>query len=144
MFEILWDSMQSSIKSYFLRFWFVFLAGPPFTIPRLFFSYRAQQLDEIVKMLQLVEGHKNPILMGVFNNGPTTSQLISKYPLHHGLIAARGFVNPYYILDGRCTFCANNSIAAGFGSVENSLEYHIWITAEIFRKVKHVKVVHFL
>ena len=94
--------------------------------------------------MQLVEGHKNPILMGDFNNGPTTSQLIWENPFHHGLITARGFVSPYYLLDGSCTFCADNSIVASYDIVvaENSLLDHIWTTTAVFRKVKYVKVVH--
>ena len=79
--------------------------------------------------------------MGDFNNGPTSSQLNWIYPFHHGLITARGFVSPYYLLDGRCTFCADNNIVASYGSSENELVDHIWTTTVAFRKVKYVKVI---
>ena len=91
-------------------------------------------------MLQLLEGHENPVLMGEFHSGPATSHLQWQKPFNFGLIAARGFVSPYYILDGRCTYCVDNSIVVGLNSTENSLQDHIWTTTAVFRKVKHVKV----
>ena len=45
-------------------------AGPPVTSPFLYSSYSEQHNDEVLKIFDLIQDMKVPILMGDFNHGP--------------------------------------------------------------------------
>ena len=87
-----------------------------------------------------MEGHQDPILMGDFNSGPASSQTTWKSPFFYGLIATRGFVSPFFSLDGRCTSCADNTLQVLTGNAGNFLPDHIFTTTAVSNKVKSVKV----
>lgn len=84
--------------------------GPPIVSPLLYSSSDQQQYDEILTLFDVVTSSETPILMGDLNNGPASpgENFAWELPFHYGLIAARGFVSPYVLRDGRCTFCVDN------------------------------------
>ena len=45
-------------------------AGPPVVFPFRYTSYGEQHRDEIMKIFEVIETMKGPILMGDFNHGP--------------------------------------------------------------------------
>ena len=74
---------------------------------------------------------KTPIIMGDFNNGPAPPGDITwQLPFHYGLIAARGFVSPYVLEDGRCTFSASNTLVDHIYLTTDSLKGRV-ISAEV-------------
>lgn len=100
------------------------LAGPPAVSPFLYSNYDEQQYDEILTLFEVLKNLETPLLMGDFNNGPAPpgDKLVWELPFHYGLIAARGFVSPYVLEDGRCTYCVDNHILD-----------HVYLTATTYK-----------
>ena len=63
---------------------------------------------------------------------------MSLYPFHYGLVNARGFVSPYVLKDGRCTFCADNALNLLFPV--SQIVDHIYITTDTTERVVFAKV----
>ena len=86
----------------------VVLVGPPY--PLLYSNYDEQQYDELLTIFDQLNGVDAPILMGQFCHGPLSprERITPVLPLHYGMMNAGGFVSPYVLLDGRCTFCSDN------------------------------------
>ena len=94
---------------------FSLVVGPPIVSPYLYDNYEAQQLDELVTLLNSTSSLRdNTIFMGDFNHGPVlatppgVSATVPEFPLLYGLVNAYGYYSPYVLRDGRCTFCAEN------------------------------------
>lgn len=102
--------------------------GPPVVTPFLYSNYDTQQYNELLTIFDLATTKQTPILMGDFNNGPAAAGKGWEFPFHYGLISARGFVSPYVLEDGRCTFCNENpSVALGDFPLDLNVD-HIYLT----------------
>ena len=53
-------------------------------------------------------------------------------PFYYGLMNARGFVSPYVLKDGRCTFCNENPNS---DLTPDWIIDHIYITTDTFERV---------
>ena len=97
----------------------------------LYSNYDQQQYNELTTLFEIVTEIETPILMGDFNNGPASpgEGYVWELPFHYGLITARGFVSPYILQDGRCTFCTDNS-AVSFPS--NVVIDHVYVTTDAY------------
>lgn len=95
-------------------------------------NYDAQQYDELTTLFEVVTSVENPILMGDFNNGPASpgTNFAWELPFHYGLMTARGFVSPYILEDGRCTFCVDNP-SVDFPS--NLVIDHVYVTTDAYK-----------
>ena len=62
---------------------------------------------------------------------------MSDFPFYYGLMSARGFVSPYVLKDGRCTFCADNPLNI---FPDNMILDHIYITTDTTERVVYAKV----
>ena len=87
------------------------------------------------------------ILLGDFNHGPAVatspgaSEIGWSKPFHYGLVAARGFISPYLLYDGRCTFCSENPGTSFFSPPETSFIFdHIYIPTSAFFRLLSVRV----
>ena len=78
--------------------------------------------------------------MGDFNHGPASPGMTWKAPFHYGLMNARGFVSPYVLYNGRCTFCGTNPLVARQGFIGDRIIDHIYVTTNTLKRVKAVKV----
>ena len=82
--------------------------------PLLYTSYGEQQYQEVVRLLNEASVKDNSVLLGDFNHGPAlatspdTSNISHVMPFQYGYVNARGYYSPYVLMDGRCTFCAEN------------------------------------
>ena len=63
--------------------------------------------------------------------------LSSQFPLLYGLMNAQGFVSPYVLKDGRCTFCTENPLT---NNAVDELVDHIYITTDTIDRVVHAMV----
>ena len=61
-----------------------------------------------------------------------TGGITSCFPFHYGLLNARGFVSPYVLKDGRCTFCSENPLT---NLTPDWIIDHIYITTDTFERV---------
>lgn len=106
--------------------------GPP--VPLQFPSYEEQHYYEIQTLFEKIDNAEIPILMGDFNHGPASSQnVVYELPFHYGLMTARGFVSPYILCDGRCTFCADNPILALRGITISTAIDHIYLSTDLHK-----------
>ena len=64
--------------------------------------------------------------------------VVAEYPFHYGIMNARGFVSPYILKDGRCTFCRDNPLTGGI--FPNLIVDHIYITTDTTERVLFAKV----
>jgi hypothetical protein len=73
---------------------------------------------------------QTPIIMGDFNNGPAPPgvNFVWQLPFHYGLINSRGFVSPYVLEDGKCTFCTSVS-----EFTKDFLLDHIFVTTASYK-----------
>ena len=78
--------------------------------------------------------------MGDFNHGPASPGVTWDLPIHYGLMNARGFVSPYVLYDGRCTFCVANPFVARQGFTEDHIIDHVYVPTNMLNRVKAVKV----
>ena len=62
---------------------------------------------------------------------------VAEFPFYYGLFNIRGFVSPYVLKDGRCTFCPENPFVLGLA---NSIVDHIYITTDTTERVLVAKV----
>ena len=100
--------------------------------PLLYNTYEEQQYNEIITLFGLLANKDIPILMGDFNHGPASPGNITwELPFHYGLISARGFVSPYLIEDGRCTWCIENPTTL---SAVNLVIDHIYLPTDISKE----------
>lgn len=100
----------------------------------LYSTYDEQQYDEILTIFDLVNSKDTPILMGDFNSGPASvGDVRWELPFHYGLMNARGFVSPYVLRDGRCTFCADNPTVAVSGFPQSNVLDHIYLTTNSYK-----------
>ena len=67
-----------------------------------------------------------------------TDGVIALYLFHYGLMNARGFVSPYVLKDGRCTFCRDNPLTGG--RFPDFIIDHIYITTDTAERVVYTKV----
>lgn len=123
--------VRDLISMVLLIFWANILTdGPPLGQP-LYSNYDEHHYDELLTIIDILTRKDVPILMGDINNGPATpGNTVWELPFHYGLIAARGFVSPYVLEDGRCTFCVDNP------AVVNQLDKlidHIYITTDSYK-----------
>ena len=61
-----------------------------------------------------------------------TGGIVWHLPFHYGLLNARGFVSPYVLKDGRCTFCIENPLT---NLTPDWIIDHIYITTDTFERV---------
>ena len=78
--------------------------------------------------------------MGDFNHGPASPGITWELPFHYGLVNARGFASPYVFYDGRCTWCVTNPLVGAQGFTENLIIDHVYVTTNMLKRVKSVKV----
>lgn len=106
--------------------------GPPPGLPLLYSTYDEQHYDELLTIFDVLLSKDIPILMGDINNGPASpGNMIWELPFHYGLITARGFVSPYVLEDGRCTFCIDNP--AVVNQFDRLLD-HVYITTDSYKE----------
>lgn len=108
------------------------LGGPPVVSPYLYSTYDEQQYGELTTLFEVATSVETPILMGDFNNGPASpgENFSWELPFHYGLITARGFVSPYVLEDGRCTFCVDNP-SVNFPT--NLVIDHVYLTTDAYK-----------
>ena len=114
--------------------------GPPFVSPLMYSSYAEQHYDEVLRVIDFATSVDVPVIMGDFNHGPAAPGGITwDFPLHYGLMTARGFYSPYVLLDGRCVWCLENAQAASSFPF-NFIVDHIYITTNTMERVRSVEV----
>ncbi|CAI8036644.1 hypothetical protein GBAR_LOCUS20517 [Geodia barretti] len=110
--------------------------GPPVVVPFLYSSYAEQHSNELMTLFDVIKksGMQTPILLGDFNHGPArTDGVVAEFPFYYGLMNARGFVTPYVLTDGRCTFCIDNPLTGGL--FPDTIIDHIYITTDTTKRV---------
>ena len=118
--------------------------GPPIVSPFLYSTYDEQQYDELLTLFEVATSKETPILIGDFNNGPANPGNGWDFPFNYGLINARGFVSPFVLEDGRCTFCLDNPSGALSGIPLDLVIDHVYVTTDSFRgRVISSRVCHF-
>ena len=100
------------------------LVGPP--VPPQYSNYDEQHYDEILAILNEIDGADTPIVMGELYQGPASPRdnIAPIFPFHHGLMSAAGFVSPYVLHDGRCTFCADNPVVGSHTNLLTGMLEH--------------------
>ena len=63
---------------------------------------------------------------------------MAEFPFYYGLVNARGFVSPYVLKDGRCTYCIDNPLTGGL--FPSTIIDHIYITTDTTERVIYAKV----
>ncbi len=109
------------------------LVGPP--APQQYTNYEEQHFTEIMTLFTQLNGIDTPILMGDFNHGPASPRenIIYEFPFQYGLMIARGFVSPYVLHDGRCTFCSDNPAVAITNYQFNLIVDHVYLLADMYK-----------
>ncbi len=90
-------------------------------------------MDEIMRLILWLEDKShNVVLMGDFNHGPVTESTAGwTFPLHYGLMTARGLLSPYALFNGDCSYTFHNWC----GVID-----HIYVIAHLAWKVKETEV----
>lgn len=110
--------------------------------PPLYSNYDVQQYDELLTLFEVLVSKETAILMGDINNSPASPGNVWELPFHYGLINARGFVSPYVLEDGRCTFCMDNPSVA-IGGFQSHILDHIFLTTDTYQGRVISSKVHF-
>lgn len=116
--------------------------GPPVTSPLVYDTYAEQQYAELLRLFEILVGLEEPVLLGDLNHGPALQgNQTWELPFHYGLVNARGFISPYVILDGRCTWCGarDNPAAASSFPFDETID-HVYLLVDSYPRVQHVEV----
>ena len=104
-------------------------------MPLQFRTYAEQHYGEVLTLMDQVSSIDTPILLGDFNHGPASTRrgVSYEFPFFYGLITAHGFVSPYVLHDGRCTFCSDNIAVALSGFTLDVVIDHIYVLTESYK-----------
>ena len=104
-------------------------------MPLQYSNYDEQHHDEILTLFNQISNVDAPIVMGDFNHGPVSRQenIVYELPFGYGLMTARGFVSPYVLLDGRCTYCADSVPVILSGFTTNLMIDHVYLLADSYK-----------
>ncbi|ESO83681.1 hypothetical protein LOTGIDRAFT_236514 [Lottia gigantea] len=97
----------------------------------------SQQADEIRRLHEHFK-HKEHIILGDLNTGPydPSRNLWTNLPENYQLLKDFGYISPYEMNGGTCTYCDYNNVQNN--ASKNSLVDHILLERQSFRNPKRV------
>jgi endonuclease/exonuclease/phosphatase family metal-dependent hydrolase len=96
-------------RSIFCTHLTVDLDAVPYPHGRSYGSFREEQADQLDWIASVAPTDRCTIVLGDFNNGPSSESLTGELAEHYASMLAKGFVEPWS--SRRCTFCSDNPLA---------------------------------